>query len=336
MRIDDADCFALLIPTYQGTPFLRRLLDFLDAEQYPGHIVLSDNSSGEHRAFVESCPARYPGLWLDVQCYAFDIGFLDKLARTLETLDARNVMLCGQDDYVVPETLEKLLGLIEADPGLACVRGRVARFLLRPVAQEGQKPAARLHLNNTPMLPYEDPDPVKRVLAHMRAYTSTLYSLHRRAQLLECFRFTDAATRNVIFWQYLSSCVTVALGRVACLDELFLARQIHKDSWSATAQDNEHWPLLVTSPNYSSYYQGFRSALVDFLMRRAGAEDDGGTLGARIDQAFLELFKRSFCGTSQADPANKAFFARLQTAGTAEQKFMTRVTQFTLPYRDSY
>ncbi|MGA0134819.1 MAG: TIGR00180 family glycosyltransferase [Opitutales bacterium] len=320
MRIDDADCFALIIPTYQGTPFLRRLLDFLDAEQYPGHIVLSDNSRGEHRAFVESCPTRYAGLWLDLQCYDFDIGFLDKLARTLETLTARNVMLCGQDDYVVPQTLEKLLDLIEADPGLACVRGRVARFLLRPVSTDAEKPAARVHLNNMPMLPYEDPDPVTRVLGHMRAYASTLYALHRREALLECFRFTDAATRNVIFWQYLSSCVTVALGRVACLDALFLARQIHKRSWSATANDNEHWPLLVTSPRYSDYYQGFRSALVDFLLRRAGAGDADG-LGADIDRAFLELLKRTFCGTSQTDAANKAFFARLQTAGTAEERF---------------
>lgn len=335
MQIDDADCFALLIPTYQGTPFLRRLLDFLEAEQYPGHIVLSDNSGGEHRTFVESCQARYAQLWLDVQCYDFDIGFLDKLARTLERIEARNVMLCGQDDYVVAPALEKLLDVIEADSGLACVRGRVARFLLRPDRQDAAQPSARVHLNNYPMLPYEDPDPVQRVLAHIQAYTSTLYSLHRRAQLLECFRYTDAATRNVIFWQYLSSCVTVALGRVACLDELFMARQIHARSWSATARDSEHWPLLVTSPSYSAYYQAFRRALIGFLVERVGADDDG-SLGESVDRAFLALFKRAFCGTTQSDAANKAFFARLQTVGTVEEQFMTRATQFTLPYRDTY
>jgi len=335
MQIDDAHCFALLIPTYQGTPFLRRLLDFLEAEQYPGHIVLSDNSSGEHRTFVESCQARYAQLWLDVQCYDFDIGFLDKLARTLERIEARNVMLCGQDDYVVAPAVEKLLDVIEADPGLACVRGRVARFLLRPDGQEAAQPSARVHLNNYPMLAYEDPDPVRRVLAHMHAYTSTLYSLHRRTQLLECFRYTDTATRNVIFWQYLSSCVTVALGRVACLDEMFLARQIHAQSWSATALDHEHWPLLVTSPSYSAYYQAFRAALIAFLVEHAGAADDG-SLGECIDHAFVDLVRRAFCGRSQSDAANKAFFARLQTAGTVEEQFMTRATQFTLRYRDTY
>jgi glycosyltransferase domain-containing protein len=335
MLIEDARCFSLIIPTYEGTPFVRRLLDFLKAERYPGHVVLSDNSSAAHRGFVESAPQKYPELWIDVQTYDFDIRFLDKLARTLEQLDARYVMLCGQDDYVVPAALEKLVQAIEADPGLSCIRGRVARFLVEPLEQEGTKQAAKVHLNSYPMLPYEGADPVQRVLEHMRVYTSTLYSLHRRSQLLECCQFTDSTTRNVVFWQYLSSCVTVALGRVACVDELFLARQIHGRSWSAGLKGYEHWPLLVTSPNYSSYYAGFRGALVDFLTKRLACADDG-TLAGRIDSAFLELVRRWFCNTSQSDAANKAFFARLQTAGTPEEKLITGMTRFTLPYRDTY
>lgn len=335
MLTEDARCFCLIIPTYDGTPFVRRLLDFLRAENYQGQVVLSDNSSGAHREFVEACPKRFPELWIEVHSYEAGIGFLDKLARTMERLEARHVMLCGQDDYLVPASVEKLLHLIEADPGLVCARGRVARFLLRPIEQQGVPYAAKIHLNKHPMLPYEDPEPVQRVLAHMRAYTSTLYSLHRRAQLLECFRATHAATRNVMFWQYLSSCITVALGRVACLDELFLARQIHERSWSATLQGYEQWPLLVTSPDYSAHYMDFRGGLIAFLTGRLGCAGDG-SLGAEIDAAFIGLVQRSFCSLSHSDAANNAFFARLQTAGTVEHQFMDHVTRFTLPYRDTY
>jgi glycosyltransferase domain-containing protein len=265
-HIEDASCFTLVVPTYQGTPFLRRLLEFLKAERYLGQVVLSDNSSGEHGDFVASCPQLYPELWLELQAYEPGIGFLDKLTRTLARLDARFVMLCGQDDYIAPEGVEKLLQALQADPGLSCIRGRVARFHLRPVKHDGAVRAAALELNKHPMLAYEDPRPLDRVLAHMRAYTSTLYSVHRREQLVECFRITDAATRNVVFWQYLSSCITVGLGRVGCLDELFLARQVHGRSWSASLQgDKEHWPLLLTSPSYSAYYSQFCNALAKFL-----------------------------------------------------------------------
>jgi glycosyltransferase domain-containing protein len=336
MRIDDPGSFCLLIPTYQGTRFLRRLLDFLKAESYPGQVVLSDNSNAEHRDFVRSCPQTYPELWLEVQEYDLDIGFVDKLARSIERLEARYVMLCGQDDYIIPEGVEQLLHLIDSDSGLACVRGRVARFQLRPVADAGTGRTAALEFNKHPMLPYEDADPVRRVLAHMRAYTSTLYSLHRREQLLQSLRLTDSATRNVVFFQYLSSCITVVLGRVSCLDALFLARQIHAQSWSASlAGDNEHWPLLLTSPKYSDYYLQFRGALISLLAERSGASAKTD-LAVEIDEAYVSLARRALCRTSDSDAGNDAFFTRLQTPGTPENTRINQVARFTMPYEGTY
>ena len=336
MRIEDSDCFSLVVPTYQGTPFLRRLLDYLKAEKYLGHLLLTDNSSGEHREFARSCPAQYPELWLEVHEFDAGIGFVDKLARSLERLAARNVMLCGQDDYIVPEGVEKVVEVMEADPGLACARGRVARFHLRRATGDGLHRTASLDLNKYPMLAYEDADPLRRVLAHMRAYTSTLYSVHRRAQLVESLRATDAATRNVIFFQYLQSCITVALGRVACVDELFLARQIHDQSWSANlAGDYEHWPLLAAAPRYSEYYMQFRTALIALISTRFPSSADV-TLGNKLDEAYLTLVRRALCRTSESDPANDAFFARLQAAGSRENTRVNGLARFTMPYEGTY
>jgi glycosyltransferase domain-containing protein len=329
MLIDDPASFSLLVPTYEGSAFVRRLLEFLKAERYPGHIVLSDNSSAQQREFVASCAERYPELWLEVQEYQTGIGFLDKLVRSLATLQSRYVMLCGQDDFIEPEGVEALLQLIDSDAGLGCVRGRVARFQLRPLSGSGGHRAVAVDFNKHPMLAYEDTDPLDRVLAHLRAYTSTLYSIHRREQILGSLRTTDAATRNVVFWQYLSSCITVARGRVACGDQLFLARQIHRDSWSARlAGDNEHWPLLVSSPRYSEYYQQFRRALVEVLGK--------GDAGAQIDQAYVHLARRALCRTSDSDAGNDAFFARLQMPGTPENTRVNAMARFSLAYEGTY
>jgi glycosyltransferase domain-containing protein len=334
--VEDPACFALVIPTYQGTPFLRRLLEFLRSERYLGLVVLSDNSTAEHRDFVASCPRRYPELWLEVQAYDPDAGFLHKLVRTFERLEARFVMLCGQDDFLVPEALERLLQTLEADPGLSCARGRVARFHLRPVQQEGTALAAAVEFNKHPMLAYGQGSPVERVLAHMRAYSSTLYSVHRRDLLVDSFRATDEATRNVVFWQYLSSCITVALGRVGCLDELFLARQIHGRSWSASLNgDREHWPLLVTSPRYSSYYAQFREALAAFLCEREAC-GPAADIAMQIDEAFGALISRAFCRTSHSDAGNDAFFRRLQEAGSADNARVNAMASFALPHVETY
>jgi glycosyltransferase domain-containing protein len=334
--IEDPGCFALIIPTYQGTPFVRRLLEFLRAERYVGLVVLSDNSSGAHREFITACAARYPELWLEVHLYEEGIGFLDKMARTLAQLESRFVMLCGQDDFIAPEGLEKLLRAMDADAGLSCIRGRVARFHLRPVESKGAVRSAAVELNKHPMLAYEEASPPERVLAHMRAYTSTLYSVHRRENLLESFRVTDSATRNVVFWQYLSSCLTAALGRVRCLDELFLARQIHGASWSAQLHgDNEHWPLLVASPRFSAYYAQFRDTLAGFLGHRLHCGEPGNLAG-QIDGAFVALVSRAFCRTSHSDPGNDAFFSRLQLAGSAENARVNAMAGFSLPYVGTY
>lgn len=334
--VEDPACFALVIPTYQGTPFLRRLLEFLRSERYLGLVVLSDNSSGEHRTFVASCPERYAELWLEVQAYDPGVGFLDKLLRTLERIEARFVMLCGQDDFVVPEGVETVLQALEADAGLSCARGRVARFHLRPVQQEAAVRAAAVEFNKHPMLGYEQDSPLPRVLAHMRAYTSTLYSVHRRELLLDSFRATDRATRNVVFWQYLSSCITVALGRVGCLNELFLARQIHGRSWSASLNgDREHWPLLLTSPRYSAYYAQFRDGLAGFLSERLSCGPVDAIAG-QIDDAFGALVSRAFCRTSHSDAGNDAFFKRLQESGNEDNARVNAMASFALPHLDTY
>jgi hypothetical protein len=211
----------------------------------------------------------------------------------------------------------------------------VARFYLRrSQTEETERPA--LEVTQHAMLAYDNPDPVGRVLEHIRQYASTLYSVHRKAQLIESFRLTEARTRNVIFFQYLSSCLTVALGRVACHDTPFLVRQVHRDSWAARLKDDyEHWPLLIASPRYSEYYLEFREGLMEFLARRHGHADDG-SLAGKIDRAYAHMARRSLCQTGLSGTPDDAFYARLQTAGTAEHKLLSSIAAFTLRYADTY
>jgi glycosyltransferase domain-containing protein len=333
MLIEDDNIFSLVIPTYQGTPFLRRCLDHLMSVRYLGHVVLADDSAGEHREFVESCASRYPELWIDFHPYEHGTRFLDKLCQSLDRIRARFVMLCGQDDFVLPGAVERVTRALDADAGLSCARGRVARFYIHGKESEGANKVA-VDFTRHPMRAYREASAVDRVLAHIRAYSSTLYSIHRRPQLMESFRRTEAATKNVIFMQYLSSCITAAQGRIECVDALFLARQAHAASWAAQLQhDSEHWPMLVASPNFSTYYLEFRSALLELLRGEPDADD---RLGQRIDEAFVDLAKHGLCRLGVEDPEHEAFHARLTTEGTEEQHAMDSIVRFALRYPETY
>jgi glycosyltransferase domain-containing protein len=324
--LEDPSRFALIIPTYEGTAFLRRALDYLGEIAYPGRLVLADDSSGEHRGFAESAAGLYPELAIEFHGYPHGTRFLAKIIATLERIDARVVMLCAHDDFVVPEALERLIARLEADPALAATRGQVARFKLVG--------GTDIRLVPHPMKPYPEPEPVERVLQHVRDFCPMFYSVHRRKLLIESLRLTEAKTRNVIFFQYLSSCVTAFQGRIDCTDELFYLRQSHPASWAAMLnRDYEHWPLLVASPDYSRYYGAFRSALLELLAGARGAAT--AELGGRIDDAYLELVCRSFCQVGESNPLHDAFYQRLQQPGTRESGLLQSVVKFCREYPDT-
>src|SRR6185369_4479508 len=103
MKIDDPTLFSVVIPTFEGTPFLERTLDYFRDLAFKGRIVLADNSSGEHRKFVAACAGKYPALKLEVLAYPETIRFLDKLTATLEKIDSQFVLLHAHDDFMVPQ-----------------------------------------------------------------------------------------------------------------------------------------------------------------------------------------------------------------------------------------
>ena len=270
MNIDDPRLFSVVMPTFEGTPFLKRTLDYFRHLAFKGRIVLADNSTGAHRQFVGACASEYPGLNLEIIQFPQDVRFLDKMAATLEKIDSQFVLLHAHDDFMLPAGVEQCIGFLADNPGYSVARGRIAMFgLTRNSDAAGSEVAVSLVPH--PMRGYEQADAVERMLAHIERYASTFYSIHRRDYLLESFRITERATKNVIFFQYLSSSLSALQGRIWCSNQLFYVRQGHGDSWSGRLKkgDYEHWPMLITSPDFSRYYQEFRTELANFAAKRS-------------------------------------------------------------------
>jgi glycosyltransferase domain-containing protein len=336
MHIDDPAFFSVLIPTFNGTPFLKRTLDYFRHLSFKGKVVLADNSSDEHRKFVAACGSDYADLRIEIFSYAEDIRFLDKMIATLEKIDAQFVMLHAHDDFMVPAAVEQCVDFLAGNPDYAVARGRVAMFALTRAANAPDGQVA-VSLVPHPMRGYEQRDAVERMIAHIERYASTFYSVHRRDTLIESFRITEAATKNVIFFQYLSSCIAALKGRIWCSDRLFYVRQGHADSWSGQLKsggDYEHWPMLITSPNFSEYYQQFRATLSQLVA--SSFDVPLATIGQRIDIAALGLFQRGYCGRETDNPDETHFLKRLNDPASDEHGLLTSVVDFTLRYPQTF
>jgi glycosyltransferase domain-containing protein len=334
LQIGDPRVFSLVIPTFNGTAFLRRALDYFQRSAFTGQIVLSDNSAGEHRKFVAGCADAYKDLWIETHQFPEEIRFLDKMVATLERIESRFVMLHAHDDFMVPAAVERCVQFLLAHPDYVVARGRVAMFML---PRESNPPQAELTMSlvQHAMRGYEQPDPAERMLAHIENYASTFYSVHERKSLIESFRLTEVATKNVIFFQYLSSCLSALQGKIHCSDELFYVRQAHHDSWSGTLKRGscEHWPMLITSPDFSRYYQQFRAALCEQVEHRTGRP--AAELGARIDSAAIGLFRRGFCGLEGDNPAEDLFQQRLRDPATLDSQVLWSVVHYCVKHRKS-
>ncbi len=335
MKIHDPSHFSVVIPTFEGTSFLKRTLDYFRHVSFKGRIVLADNSSGDHRKFVAACSREYPDLGLEVLAFPENIRFLDKMTATLEKIDSQFVLLHAHDDFMVPQGVEQCVAFLAGNPDYSVARGRVAMFALARNASEPSGQVA-VSLVPHPMRGYEQPDAVERLLVHIERYASTFYSVHRRDSLLESFRLTERATQNVIFFQYLSSCIAALQGKIWCSDQLFYVRQGHADSWSGRLKngDYEHWPMLMTSPDFSRYYQEFRTTLAQYVEKNAGVPADA--IGPRIDLAALGLFQRGYCGREVDNPEESQFLKRLHGAGSDENRVLTSVIDFTLRYPQTF
>jgi glycosyltransferase domain-containing protein len=328
MNIHDPALFSIVVPTYEGTRFLRRLLDYFRTQNYEGSIVLSDNSSAEHREFVSRCPQLYPDLDLQVRSYPEDVRFLDKLVDTLSAIESRFVMLHAHDDFMVPRAVEDCVSFLANNPEYCVARGRIAMIAL----SRGGEGRVEASLVPHPMRGYETDDPIERMLDHVQRYAATFYSVHERRQLIDSFAVTEQATKNVIFFQYLSSCIAAYRGKIWCSDALFYVRQGHADSWSGALRrgNYEHWPMLITSPHFSRYYQEFRAALCGLVQ-----VGDKEAFGARLDQAATALLARGFCGQESDNSGEARFLDRLRDPASAEHATVGAITKFIAAYPDT-
>ncbi|MGH8616192.1 MAG: TIGR00180 family glycosyltransferase [Burkholderiales bacterium] len=333
MLIEDPRAFTLIVPNHNGTAFLRRALDYLAAEGYRGALAVADSSAPEAQAQVRACAGQYPGLRIDLQTYPSEIGFFDKLAATLERLESRAVMVCANDDYVMLDALEGCVEMLEADSGLAVARGRHMMFEMQQGAEAAAAPEWRLR--SYPMRAYAEADPFERLLGCVNQYSTTFNSVHRRELLLEATRATIAGSENMIFVQYLLSVLGVVQGKVACVDELFYVRQGHAKSTSAQARaaDYEHWPLLITHPRFTEYYQRFRVAVASFYATRATLPLDFET---RFDEAAVGLMIRGYCGHESDNFEEVRFLERSRDRASPEYARVDACAKFTARYPDTY
>jgi glycosyltransferase domain-containing protein len=241
-------------------------LRYYDTVGFQGAIYIGDSSDSPHREDNQRMIKEYEPRLNLVYCYlpsppcqheGMAVGELNKLISTPYTV------LAGDDDFLIPESLEKCVVFLETHPSYVAVHGlRVC------VYQEAKQPYGKLtaiHDNHQPILEFETA--VERWIGYMRDGYSTLCSVHRVATWRRMFRDATTVPTRYFGTELLLCSLSSIPGKIGQIDYLSVVMQAANEG---TLWDKTTIYELITQPDWPTSVENMRNSIIAALVETDG------------------------------------------------------------------
>ena len=308
---------SLVIPTYNRPRFLGRLLLYYKQVKLPHKITVADSSDPKNiDANAELVADAKDVLEIDHLVYSSKAPFNAKLIQVLEAIDTKYAAFCGDDDFITLRGIEQATGYLEAHDDYSIASGRVSSVTAHSAAEGDLRYGLLSHRYAQRTI--DDDNAAARLGNHLSNYSTTFYSVHRRAQLLRNMHLTLELTRDYRFGELLPSCLSLIQGKTICLEVLYMVRQAITDS---TAGKTDSWTDLLSQDDYSERYALFSDCLikeledVTHLDQREAAEVVTQAFQAYLTSAVyrdLEANESAENGSTSRTESYKQFLERLK------------------------
>ena len=124
-----AKILTVIVPTFNRSRFLARLLSFATEVRFPFHILIADSSGPEERLRNETLIGGHRAV-LDVEHLHFDCGLMEKLLHAVEHVSTSYCCFWADDDFQLPEGLMSCLKFLEHNPNYGSCIGQVLQVSL--------------------------------------------------------------------------------------------------------------------------------------------------------------------------------------------------------------
>jgi glycosyltransferase domain-containing protein len=245
--------YTLLIPTFNRPAELRGLIGYLAARRFPYPVRVLDSSSADASAQNRGIVS---GAGIDAihQPYDAVLGLHEKVALALADVDATYCSLCADDDVLLTDTVEELLGALDADPSLAVAHGYYVNFRF----------GRDFELWNTD---YSSPsnvtgDAMHRIVRQMRAYQAIFYGIHRTSSM-RAMRVPLNRVKSLWAKELLTSSLTLIGGGAYRAPTYYMARRT-APSITATGWHPDHFFAAEPARLFLEYLD-YRTATLEWL-----------------------------------------------------------------------
>lgn len=266
---------SLIIPTvHHRASLFARALRHAQNYRFNGAIVVSDHSPAGQTHTVRNIVLEHPNLNIVLLNHSPDMHFLHRLADCARHTSTTYVHLHADDDFLVFASLPALLDHMDKDSGCVAAMGinlnvdiGARQYFIIPKGGIGHDSAEM------------------RLLSQLENYSSVLYALRRREELIASLEFSVERCPDVQFWQYLESCVAAVKGKITVSDDLHYIRENHLEKWSRSLvreKSRDHFPYLILSENFHPRLEAFRRAIGECAAGSGFTPDEEKLAGALV------------------------------------------------------
>ena len=216
--------FTIIIPTYNRSKYLKRILNYYNKYERNFKIIVADSSSDENKRVNKKNISLLS--FLDIQYidkYASKINPYDKWCNVLNYVKTKYALFCADDDFIIPNGIKKSIDFLEKNADFSCAQGHYISFYLGNNLQKKEfvfKPSYTYYNSITS-------DNVKdRLFSNFVNYMQTIYAVHRTNLLKMIFEESAKYTNDNRFGELLASMLDLVYGKVKKLDILYSAREV--------------------------------------------------------------------------------------------------------------
>jgi glycosyltransferase domain-containing protein len=277
-----------VIPTYERVTYLERLLDFFALKELPYEIWIADSSrpfvSAQNQKIIDSFSKR---LKVRYENYPVSISVFRKLSETLAKVETEFVVVCADDDFQLPTSVEKCAQFLKENPDYSLAQGIGYGFRLINAKSDGNG-ALRVLWNQAGHDLSQD-SALKRLASHLENYRPTFYGAHRTKQLAESMSKAEKMTTGGGFGEILTSCLTVIQGKVKRFRIPFEIRDCQSLEDPLTTRS---WSEVLVGEDFTERYLLFRKHLVEAILKSSSETE--GAVTAEIKRIMSKYLIKCF------------------------------------------
>jgi len=248
-----ADKFTLIVPTYNRTADLARLLTYLARLRVEFPILVLDSSEpAKHQANEDA--VNKSGLNVSYETFDASVSPWEKFWRGSELVRTPYCSICADDDLVLPASLGPIVQYLEAHADFSVAHGWYFTFYNNAhigITSSVYRGASLDHV-----------DPLDRLFAFFKNYEAVTYGVYRTEVMQNVLRDVQGLN-SLLAKELLGGALAISQGKVARLPMIYYGRSL------APSQPYSHWhPLdfLISAPDgFYQDYAVYRTTLFNCL-----------------------------------------------------------------------